>query len=368
METSMLNGIRVLEVAALGPAPFCGMLFSDLGADVVLIDRRSVDPEQIGLGEASLVDRGKRSIALDLKDPADVETFLRLVETADAVVEGFRPGVMERLGVGPEVCIARNPKLVFGRATGWGQTGPMAPLAGHDMNYIALSGALWYAGEPGSRPTAPASLMGDIGGGLYMALGLLIGVMRARETGSGCVIDASIYDSNAHMMALLMALRQRGDMVDERNKSMLDGSHWSRTYTCAGGGHVSVQAFEPKFYRMFLAHLGLADDPFFKDQFDRSQWPAQAARLEGIFATRTRDEWSKVFEGSDACFAPVLNPTEAAAHAHNQARRAYVTIDGVLQGAPAPRFSCAEPWKPRPSPTRNQHEQQILASLSPSRP
>jgi alpha-methylacyl-CoA racemase len=359
----MLNSIRLLEVAALGPAPFCGMLFSDLGADVILVDRRSTDPERIGLNEGSVIDRGKRSIALDLKKPADVETFLRLVESVDVLVEGFRPDVMERLGLGPDVCLARNPKLVYGRATGWGQSGPMAPLAGHDMNYVALSGALWYGGEPGTRPTTPPSLVGDVGGGLYLALGLLVGVMRARETGKGCVVDGAIYDANAHMMGLLMALRQQGDLVDERNKSILDGSHWSRTYACACGNHISVQSFEPKFYRIFLDRLGLQDDPLFEQQFDSAQWGAQSARLEQLFATRTREEWSKVFEGSDACFAPVLNPTEAAAHPHNQARQAYVTVDGVLQGAPAPRFSFAEPWQPKPGPRRNQHEQEILASL-----
>ena len=359
----MLNGLRVIEVAGLGPAPFCGLLMSDLGADVILVDRRDVDPEAVGLGEASLVDRGKRSIALDFKSADDIETLLRLVESADVLIEGFRPGVMERLGVGPDECMARNPALIYCRATGWGQTGPMAPRAGHDMNYIALSGALWYAGEPGSRPTTPPSLVGDIGGGLYLAVGMLAAVMRARQTGTGCVVDGAIFDANAHMMSLLMALRQRGNMDISRGTSMLDGSHWSRTYVCADGGYMSVQCFEPKFYRTFLERLGLASDAFFRSQFEPSAWADQSRRLEEVFVTRTRDAWCEIFDGADACVAPVLNPEEAAAHPHNAARQAYVTLDGVLQGAPTPRFSGAPPWKPRPSPKRGQHQAEILASL-----
>ena len=364
----MLEGLRFLEVAGLGPAPFCGMLFADLGADVVLVDRREVDPEWTGLGEASIVDRGKRSIALDFKSPADVATFMRLVEWADVLVEGFRPGVMEKLGVGPAECHQRNPRLVYGRATGWGQTGPMAHMAGHDMNYIALSGALWYASPPGERPVTPASLVGDVPGGLYLAVGLLAAVMKARASGKGCVVDGAIFDSNAHMMSLLLALRQRDAMRTPRGQSQLDGSHWSRTYLCAGGGFVSVQCFEPKFYRIFLARLGLQADPQFREQFNVQKWPEQSARLEQLFATRTREQWSEVFGDSDACFAPVLDPDEAAAHPHNAARRAYVDVDGVLQAAPAPRFSGEPPWQHRPSPHRGQHAREILASLDAATP
>jgi alpha-methylacyl-CoA racemase len=359
----MLRGVRVIEIAGIGPGPFCGLLLADLGADVILVEQGEKEAGAVDLGSQSLINRGKRSIVLDLKSQQDVATLLRLIKTADVLVEGFRPNVMERAGVGPADCRAVNPRLVYGRMTGWGQDGPMAHLAGHDLNYIALSGALWYAGEKASLPFTPPSLVGDIPGALYLAIGILSAVMRARSTGQGCTIDAAIFDANTHMMSLLWALRQRHLMNTERGTSVLDGSHWSRTYRCACGGHFAVQCYEKKFYRIFLERLGLSGDPRFADQFNCDLWPAQSAHLEQVFANKTRDEWSRIFNDSDACAVPVLDPDEAAAHPHNAARRAYIEVDGVLQAAPAPRFLDGPLWRPKPCPGRGQHTQEILSEI-----
>jgi acetyl-CoA hydrolase len=359
----MLSGVRLIEVAAVGPVPFCGMLFADLGADVILVDRRELDPGATNFGDATLLNRGKRSITLDLKAAADRVTFLNLVESADALTEGFRPGVMERLGIGPDECLQRNPRLVYGRATGWGQSGPMSQIAGHDHNYLALSGALWYAGMPGTPPYTPPTLVGDVGGALYLAIGVLTGIVRSREIGQGTVVDAAMYDASSNMLNLVLALRQLDALKTPRGTSMFDGSHWSRTYLCACGGYVSIQCTESKFYRIFLDRLGLADDPLFAEQNNPAQWPAQVAFLETLFSTRTRAQWCEVFGNADACFAPVLDLDEAAAHPQNQARGAYVYVDGVLQAAPAPRFSTGSQWHPRPSPRRGEHGGEILASL-----
>ena len=359
----MLSGVRIIEVAGIGPGPFCGMLLADLGADVILVEQSEKEAGSVDLGEQSLINRGKRSIVLDLKSRSDVDVLLRLTKTADALIEGFRPNVMERAGAGPAECRAVNPRLVYGRMTGWGQDGPMAHLAGHDLNYIALSGALWYAGDKGSMPNTPPSLVGDIPGALYLAIGIVSAVMRARSTGEGCVIDSAIFDANAHMMSLLWALRQRHMMNTERGTSMLDGSHWSRTYRCACGGHFAIQCFESKFYRIFLERLGLSGDARFADQFDRAHWPAQSAHLEMMFASKTRDEWAQVFHDCDACAVPVLNPDEAAAHPHNVARQAYVEVGGLFQAAPAPRFLDGPRWRPRPSPKRGEHTQDILSEI-----
>jgi acetyl-CoA hydrolase len=360
----MLSGVRLIEVAAIGPATFCGMLFADLGADVILVDRREVDSGATNFGDATLLNRGKRSIALDLKSRDDRVTFMDLVASADALIEGFRPGVMERLGVGPNECLARNPRLVYGRATGWGQTGPLSQIAGHDHNYLALSGALWYAGMPGTPPYTPPTLVGDVGGALYLAIGLLTGIVKSRETGKGGVVDAAMYDASSHMMNLVLALRQLDAIKTERGTSMFDGSHWSRTYRCACGGFVSIQCTEFKFYRVFLDRLGLGDAPLFAEQNAPAMWPEQAAYLEKLFLTRSREEWCEVFRDSDACFAPVLNLDEAAAHPQNDARGTYVYAGGMLQAALAPRFSIAPQWHPRPSPRRGEHAQEILASLA----
>ncbi len=359
----MLNGIRIIEVEGLGPGPFTGMLMADLGADVIVVHRKGggVTP---GMPEGSLLDRGKRSIALDLKNPADNDIFRSLVATADGLIEGFRPGVMERLQLGPEVCHAINPALVYGRMTGWGQEGPLAHAAGHDLNYIGLSGALWYASPPGEPPLTPATLVGDIGGGaLYLAVGLLAGLLKARATGRGTVVDAAIYDGSAHMMNLLMSLAQTGNLSMQRGESLLDGPHWSRTYLTADGGFMSVQCLEPKFYATFLDLMGLAEDPDFRHQFDRALWPALTRRLAELFATRTRDEWSRLFLGTDACVAPVLSPQEAGEHPMNKARHTWVNAHGTLQAAPAPRFTDAPDWQPPASPVRDQHRKEILREL-----
>ncbi|CAB3741379.1 CaiB/BaiF CoA transferase family protein [Paraburkholderia rhynchosiae] len=356
-----LTGIRVLEIAGIGPGPFCGMLLADLGADVVVVDRLDRGVEQVDLAQHDIPNRGKRSIAADLKTPEGVQTVLDLVEYSDALIEGMRPGVMERLGLGPDACLQRNPRLVYGRMTGWGQTGPLAHAAGHDLNYIALSGALWYAGQPGETPMTPPSLVGDMGGGaLYLAVGLLAGIMHARGTGQGQVVDAAIVDGSAHMMSLLLALHASGQFTTERGQSLLDGPHWYNTYRCADGGMISVGSMEPKFYRLLCEKLGLADDRAYNDAHDRRAWPVLRQRFAELFASRSRDEWCALLEGTDACFAPVLSPEEAATHPHMQARQTYTREGGVLQPNPAPRFSATPAHGPRAIPRRGEHTDTVL--------
>lgn len=335
-----LAGLRVLEIAGIGPAPFCGMHLADLGADVVLVDRIVANAENIDLGPAAIINRGKRSIAVDLKDPAGIRTVLDLVAVSDVLIEGMRPGVMERLGLGPDECLRLNPRLVYGRMTGWGQEGPLAQAAGHDLNYIGLSGALWYAGQPGQPPLSPPSLVGDIGGGaLYLTVGVLASVMSARQTGKGQVVDAAIVDGSAHMTSLLLSLAAGGAMALERGRSGLDGAFWYNSYRCADGGFITLASVEPKFYRQLIVKLGLLGDPDFEEQDDVERWPERRERFAALFATRSRADWCALLEGTDVCFAPVLNPIEAAAHPHMVARQVYHEFDGVLQAAPAPRFS-----------------------------
>ncbi len=361
----MLNGIRIIEVEGLGPGPFTAMLLADMGADVITIHRKgsAITP---GMPERSLLDRGKRSIALDLKDPQELEIAKRLIATADALIEGFRPGVMEKLGLGPEDCHQINPKLVYGRMTGWGQQSPLSNTAGHDLNYIALSGALSYASPPGQPPLTPATLVGDIGGGaLYLVAGLLAGLLNAQSTGKGTVVDAAIYDGSAHMMNLLMSLRQTGNLSETRGESLLDGPHWSRTYTCADGGFISVQCLEPKFYGCFLDILGLGDDAEFARQYDQAAWPGLTERLSKIFAEKPRDEWAALFQDTDACVAPVLSPQEALDHPMNTARQTWIDHDETRQAAAAPRFSTYD-WHPRSSPKRGEHTDEILNDLPPA--
>lgn len=352
----MLKGLRVIEFEGLGPGPFAAMLLADLGAEVITIHRPGPDAP-------GLLDRGKRSIVLDLKAPEDLATARALIASAEALIEGLRPGVMERLGLGPEACQALNPGLVYGRMTGWGQEGPLAPVAGHDLNYLARSGALWFAGAPGDAPVPPPTLVGDIGGGaMYLAVGLLAGVMRARMTGQGTVVDAAIVDGSAHMLALLLSLRQPGARGFARGASLLDGPHWSRSYPTADGGHVAVQALEPKFYALLLQGLGLAGDPAMAAQHDPAQWPAQTARLAAIFAAHPRAHWEQLFGASDACVAPVLSPDEAAADPHMAARGCWQEVEGTLQPAPAPRFDGARAGI-APRPARDQHRAEIRADL-----
>jgi len=355
-----LSGLRVLEIASLGPAPFCGMLLADLGADVVLADRIEPNPQVADQGRGAIFNRGKRSIAVDLKFPQDVETVLQLAEKCDAMIEGMRPGVMERLGLGPDVCLKRNPRLVYGRMTGWGQDGPLAQIAAHDLNYVSLSGALWYSGQPGDPPLTPPTLNGDSAGGLYLTIGVLAGVMSARATGRGQVVDAAIIDGSAHMLNLLLGGRVSGHLVTERGGSILDGSHWSATYRCADGHFISVQTFEPKFYQLLLSKLGLEGDPAFAKQFDRRTWPEAKQRFAELFAQRTRDKWCALLEGTDACFAPVLDPEAAAKHPHMAARGVYSSPDGVLQANPAPRFLGTPAPTPGPIPTRGADRDAVL--------
>lgn len=327
----MLEGFRIIEFEGLGPGPFAAMMLADLGAEVVVIHRPvSANPTA---GEDNILDRGKRSITLDLKDDADHKVARALVASSNALIEGYRPGVMERLGLGPDPCLKDNPKLVYGRMTGWGQDGPKSRLAGHDYNYIATSGALWYASQPGQPPQTPATLVGDIGGGaLYLVAGILAGLLRAHSTGKGTVVDAAIVDGSAHMMTLLMSMRPQ----TERGKSLLDGPHWSRVYQCADGRYLSVQCLEAKFYAEFLRLLHLGDDPRFRDQYDPAKWPAQTNELKRLFASRPLQHWADLFDGSDACVAPVLPPEDAARDPHMAARG--VWLDTPLQPAPAPRF------------------------------
>ena len=359
----MLNGTRIIEVEGIGPAPFAGMMLADMGADVIVVHRPGGNPTP-GMPDRPVLDRGKRSITLDLKQSADSELFLRLVATSDGLIEGFRPGVMERLGLGPSDCHAVNPALVYGRMTGWGQDGPLAHLAGHDLNYIALSGALWHASPPGQPPITPPTLVGDIGGGaMYLAVGLLAGILKARGDGKGCVADAAIYDGSANMMNLLMTLAQSGGFSATRGQSLLDGPHWSRTYRCADDGFIAVQCLEPKFYAIFLDRLGLGDDPDFAGQFAAERWPGLSRRLESVFAMRPVAHWAGLFAGTDACVAPVLTPRQSQEHPINAARRTWREVDGALQAAPAPRFSGMGDWTPPPVPKRGEHSEEIRAEL-----
>ncbi|MBY8821417.1 CaiB/BaiF CoA transferase family protein [Sphingomonas colocasiae] len=357
-----LGGLKVVEFAGIGPGPFCGMLLSDLGADVIRIDRKVPGNDGVGVSGSphAVTERGRRSIALDLKRPEAIETCLTLMERADATFEGFRPGVMERLGLGPNVALARNPKLVYGRMTGWGQTGPYAPLAGHDINYISISGALDAIGLQ-DKPVPPLNLVGDFGGGaLYLAFGLLAGVLHARETGIGQVIDCAMSDGAASLMAMFYGFRARGMWNGGREGNLLDGgAHFYGTYQCADGKWISLGPIEPQFYAAFRKLAGI-DDPAFDAQADRSAWPALRETLAKRIAERSQAEWCAVFEGSDACFAPVLDMADAPANPHNAARGTFVELGGVVQPAPAPRFSVTPGAIQSPPPAPGQHNDAAL--------
>jgi len=351
-----LADLKVLEFAGIGPGPFCGMLLSDLGADVVRIDRK-------GSGRGSPTDvtgRGRRSVAMDLKSPAAVEACLKLMETADAVFEGFRPGVMERLGLGPDVALARNHRLVYGRMTGWGQTGPFAHAAGHDMNYIAISGALGAIGTA-EKPIPPLNLVGDFGGGaLYLAFGLLAGVLNARATGKGQVIDCAMSDGAASLMAMFYGMKASGMWREGRRANLLDGgAHFYDTYRCADGGWISIGSIEPQFYALLLEKTGI-NDPDFKSQMDRGAWPALREKLAAVIASKGRDEWCEIMDATDVCFAPVLSMEEAPKHPHNLARGTFVEVAGVTQPGPAPRFSATPGAVAGPPPAIGAHNAEAL--------
>jgi alpha-methylacyl-CoA racemase len=351
-----LSGLKVLEFAGIGPGPFCGMLLSDLGADVVRIDRK-------GAGRGSPADvtaRGRRSVAMDLKSAAAVEACLTLMASADATFEGFRPGVMERLGLGPDVALARNPKLVYGRMTGWGQTGPWSQAAGHDMNYIAITGALGAIGT-GEKPIPPLNLVGDFGGGaLYLAFGLLAAIIHARATGQGQVVDCAMSDGAASLMAMFYGMKAAGVWQDGRRANLLDGgAHFYDTYRCADGGWISIASIEPQFYALLLEKTGVSD-PELKSQMDRGSWPEKREKLAAVIATKTRDEWCAIMDATDVCFAPVLDMNEAPRHPHNAARQTFVEVAGVIQPAPAPRFSATPGAVAGPPPAVGAHNAQAL--------
>jgi crotonobetainyl-CoA:carnitine CoA-transferase CaiB-like acyl-CoA transferase len=366
----VLDGIRIVEIAGIGPGPFCGMLLADMGAEVILVERAGAKGgDLLDLGKSAIVNRGKRSLALNLKDQGAIDAVLRLIDGADALIEGMRPGVLERLGLGPEICLARNARLVYGRMTGWGQEGPLAQAAGHDLNYIALSGALWFSGEPGRPPLAPPTLIGDLGGGaLYLAMGVLAGILNARRTGTGQVVDAAIVDGSANLMNLLLSAHAAGQQPFERGRGLLDGPHWSGTYCCSDGHFVSVQALEPQFNALLFSKLGFGDDQAFKNPYDPRRWGALRERMAALFITQPRQHWVSLLEGSDACFAPVLTPVEAMTHPHMAARGIYAERDGVLQAAPAPRFSVTPAGPTGAVPERGAHGAAILreAGLSES--
>lgn len=344
-----LSGLRILEFDGLGPVTFAGMMLADLGADVLRLSRRADagSPVFSEVGGAVL-HRGRAAVGVNLKDPDDRAGVLELIGTADALIEGFRPGVMERLGLGPDVCAERNARLVYGRITGWGQTGPMASQVGHDINYIALSGALHALGEPDRPPRAPLNLLGDYGGGaLMLVTGVLAALLEAKTTGKGRMVDAAMTDGSALLMSLFQALGARGLWSETRGANLLDGgAPFYRCYGCKDGRFVAVGALEPQFYAALIAGLGL--EPETAPQFDLAGWPALQARFEAVFATRDRDDWAARFEGTDACVTPVLTLAEAARHPHNAARGTFVE-QGVVQAAPAPRFA-GTPAGPSPEP------------------
>lgn len=359
--SGVLDGIRVIEIAGIGPAPFCGMLLADLGADVICIERPLAGKACPRPAEITL--RGKRSVTLDLKTPGSVAAVLSLIAESDALIEGMRPNVMERLGLGPDVCLKRNPALIYGRLTGWGQEGPLAHAAGHDSNYTALAGALWFAGAPGTPNTAPSTMLGDVGGGaLYMAVGILAGILRARSTGQGQVVDAAIVDGTAHMLNLLLSMTAQLGGSFDRGTHFYDSSHWAgRTYACSDGGLINIAPLEPKFYALFLETLGLSSDASFADgQMNPKLWPELTQILTDKFAQKPKAYWVDLLEGTDCCFAPVLNPAQSAKHPHMKARGVYETVDGILQGAAAPRFSRSPAAAPNTIPVRGQHNAEIM--------
>jgi alpha-methylacyl-CoA racemase len=358
-----LTGIKIVELAGIGPGPFAAMLLSDLGADVIRVDRAQNvsggDPESPPI---DLLNRGRRSVGVDLKSPDGVETVLRLVDRADVLIEGFRPGVMERLGLGPDACFARNPRLVYGRMTGWGQEGPLANAAGHDINYISISGALHAIGRHGGAPVPPLNLVGDFGGGtMYLVMGVLAALVERATSGKGQVVDAAMTDGSASLLTIFYGLLNLGFWKDERGVNMLDtGAHFYDVYETKDGKYVSIGSIEPQFYHLLLKHTGLAGETL-PAQFDREQWPALKEKLAAIFRTKTRDEWCAVMENTDVCFAPVLSMREALAHPHNVARGTFTEVKGVVQPGPAPRFSRTPGAIQRPPAHPGQHTDEALA-------
>ena len=360
-----LAGVKIVELAGIGPAPFCAMLLSDMGAEIIRVDRAAMvghDTDRDGNDSRfNLLARGRRNIAIDLKNPAAVNATLRLIDQADALLEGFRPGVMERLGLGPDLCLARNPKLVYGRMTGWGQDGPIAHIAGHDINYIALSGVLHSIGEAGGPPVPPLNLVGDFGGGaLYLAMGVLAGIISARSTGKGQVIDCSMVEGSASLMMMMYGSLASGAWKEERGQNRTDGgAHYYQVYQTKDGEYVSVGAIEPQFYALLLKHTGLEGEDL-PPQTDRTHWPEMQERLKRIFKSKTRAEWTEILQQTDICFAPVLRMSEAIDHPHNRHRNSFVEIDGIPQPGPAPRFLGTPTRVQRPPARVGEHTDAVL--------
>ena len=355
--TGPLTGVRVLELAGIGPGPFCGMMLADMGADVLRVDRAGWVRPGDDRPYPDLLARGRRSVGVDLKHADGVETVLRLVESSDVLIEGYRPGVTERLGLGPEDCMARNPRLIYGRMTGWGQDGPYANAAGHDINYIALAGALEPIGRAGDAPVPPLNLIGDFGGGgMLLAYGVACALVERATSGVGQVIDAAMVDGAALLMTMFHGFDQ-----GPRGTNMLDtGAHFYEVYECADGAYVSLGSIEPQFYAELLRLLEL-DGPEWQEQEDQGGWPARKAELAALFRTRTRAEWCELLEHTDVCFAPVLSPAEARQHPHNLARGTFVEVDGTGQPAPAPRFSRTPGEVARPPARPGSHTDEVLA-------
>jgi alpha-methylacyl-CoA racemase len=357
-----LTGYRIVEIAGIGPEAMCAMLLSDMGAEVLRVDR--IGPGGFDMGmpvKFDLLTRGRRSVAIDLKKRKGVEIVLRLVERADALLEGFRPGVMERLGIGPEECFSRNPKLVYGRITGWGREGPLSHAAGHDINYISLVGLLHAIGQVGQAPVPPLNLVGDFGGGaLYLAFGIVCGLLEVSKSGKGQVVDAAMVDGVASLMTLIFGFKAADIWTDQRGENMLDGgAPWYNVYETKDNKYISIGPLEPDFYNELLCLLGLYGQ-IQAQQMDRDSWPEMRECFSAVFKTKTREEWCAIMEGTSACFAPVLSMEEAPNHPHNRARGTFVKIDGVIQPGPAPRFSRTKPEIQGPPPRRGQHTDQVL--------
>ncbi len=357
-----LTGLKVLEIAGIGPGPFCGMVLADLGADVVRVDRAERETDRNpACARFDLLARGRRSIGVDLKHADGVATVLDLVAEADVLIEGFRPGVAERLGIGPDVCLAHNPRLVYGRMTGWGQNGPYAHTAGHDINYIALSGALHPIGRRGEAPVPPVNFVGDFGGGgMLLALGVCAAVIEARTSGIGQVVDAAMTDGSALLTTMFHGLAATGAWSTERGTNLLDtGSHMYDVFECADGEYISLGSLEPQFYAEMCTRLGIPIDEM--PEYDRERWPEFKERIRGVVREKTRAEWCTLLEGTDVCFAPVLSLTEAPTHPHNRERETFIEVDGIMQPAPAPRFSRTPGAVRRPPSAAGEHTDEALA-------
>ena len=358
-----LKGVKVVEMQGIGPGPYCCMMLADMGADIVRVDRAAAVEARVNPA-TDILGRGRRRIAVDLKNPDGVETVLRLISDADILIEGFRPGVTERLGLGPDVCLARNGRLIYGRMTGWGQTGSLAQVAGHDINYIALSGVLHAIGEPDGKPVPPLNLVGDFGGGgMLLAFGVVAALHERNQSGKGQVIDAAMTDGSALLMNAVFGLMGTGNWKPKRGANLLDGgAHFYNTYETRDGQYISVGAIEPQFYALLLEKSGLGEDPDLPRQMDRNQWPQLHKRLSAVFKTKSRDEWDRIMLGTDICYAPVLNFHEAIEHPHNKERQTFTAQNGVHQAAPAPRFSRTAPELPAGAVAAGTHTRDILTA------